>query len=109
MNPILETPPKTHPRKTYFGLAALVTGVISLLLLGAHFGVAYLNISPALFSRLNILTTLFFCILSPLTVILGIVGHLGKNDSKPFSRTALVLGLVPFFILSALMINDLSN
>lgn len=80
-----------------------------MLLLGAHFGVAYLNISPALFSRLNILTTLFFCILSPLTVLLGIVGHVRKSDSKPLSRTALVLGLVPFFILSALMINDLSN
>jgi hypothetical protein len=93
-------PEKTsHPIKTYFGLAALVTGIISDLFLGANIGVSYLKISPGVFSQLNNLTALFFCILTPLTLVLGVLGYTRKNDSKTLSAIAVTLVMIPFLIL----------
>jgi len=86
-------------KKTYFGITALISGIISDLFLGANFGVAYLNISPGTFSQLNNLTALFFCILTPLTFVLGVIGHTRKNDSKIYSRIAIALVTIPFSIL----------
>lgn len=86
-------------RKTYFGLAALIVGIITCLFLGTHFWVAYLLISPATFNQLNNLTSLFYCIFTPLTVILGVIGHMLKNDSKTFSRLAITLVTIPFLVL----------
>ena len=96
--------PKRHIKRTYFGLAALVTGIITDLFLGANFGVAYLNITPGTFNQLNNLTALFFCILTPLTFIFGVMGHLLKNDSKTYSRIAVTLVTIPFLILSVQLI-----
>jgi hypothetical protein len=87
--------------KTYFGLIALITGILSGLFLGANFIVANLNITPRMFSQLNNLTALFFCILTPLTFILGVVGHTRKNDSKTLSRIAIVLVVIPFLFIFA--------
>jgi hypothetical protein len=87
--------------KTYFGIAALITGILSALSLLANFAVANLNISAGTFSQLNNLTALFFCILTPLTFVLGIAGHTRKNDSKTLSRIAIVLVVIPFLFIFA--------
>ena len=91
-------------RKTYFGLAALITGILSGLSILSNITVAYLNISGETFSKLNNLTALFFCILTPLTFVLGVVGHTRKNDSKNLSRVAIVLAVVPFLIIFAQLV-----
>ncbi len=88
-------------RKTYFGVTALITGIISGLFLLSNFGVAYLKITPGTFSQLNNLTALFFCILTPLTFVLGVVGHTRKNDSKTLSHAAIALAVIPFLIMFA--------
>ena len=101
------SPDTTAKKKTYFGITALLTGIISGLFLGANFGVAYLKITPGTFSQLNNLTALFFCILTPLTFVLGVVGHTRKNDSKTLSRIALVVAGAPFLILFFQMVSAL--
>ena len=88
-------------RKTYFGIAALITGILSSLFLLSNFAVANLNISPETFGQLNNLTALFFCILTPLTFVLGVIGHTRKNDSKNLSRAAIALAVIPFLIIFA--------
>lgn len=91
---------KTHYiGKTYFGLTALITGIIADLFLGANFSVVYLKITPGFFNQLNNLTALFYCILTPLALILGVAGHTRRNDSKNLSRIAMALAAVPFVIL----------
>jgi hypothetical protein len=87
------------PRKTYFGLAALAAGIATDLFLGANIGVSYLRITPETFNKLNYVTTLLYCILTPLTVILGVIGHVLKNDSKVSSRIAIILVTIPFLVL----------
>ena len=99
------TPDKT--KKTYFGLAALVIGVITVLFLGANFGLVYLKITPNTFNQLNNLTALFYCALTPLTFVLGVLGHVLKNDSKTYSRIALTLVIVPFLILLVQLVTAL--
>ena len=91
----------TNKKRTYFGFAALLTGTVSGLSLVGNFIAANLNISQATFNQLNNLTALFFCILTPLTFILGVVGHTRKNDSKPLSRIAIVLAVIPFLYMFA--------
>lgn len=86
-------------KKTYFGITALITGIISGLFLGANFGVAYMKITPGTFSQLNNLTAMFFCTLTPLTFVLGVIGHTRKNDSRAYSRIAIALVTIPFAIL----------
>lgn len=86
-------------KKTYFGLIALITSILSGLFLLSNFAVANLNIAPSTFSQLNNLTALFFCLLTPLAFVLGILGYTRKNDSKPLSLIAIVLVTVPFLIL----------
>ncbi|MBI5825924.1 MAG: hypothetical protein HZB18_18005 [Chloroflexi bacterium] len=86
-------------RKTYFGIAAIVTGIFAVLFLGANYVAAYLNISPAEFSWLNIITAQAYCLLTPLAVVLGIVGLLFKNDSKRLSWVALAVAVIPFLII----------
>ncbi len=90
--------------KTYFGLAALITGILSGLSILSNLTVAYLNISPSTFDRLNNLTALFFCILTPLAFVLGVIGHTRKNDSKTLSRIAIVLAVIPFSIIFSQLI-----
>jgi hypothetical protein len=86
-------------QKSFFGLAGLISGVISDLILGAHFGVAYLSISPGRFSFFNNLTALVFCILTPFSFGLAVVGLMRKADSKTCSWIAIFLVTIPFAIL----------
>jgi hypothetical protein len=98
---------KTPPaKKTYFGITALITSILSGLSLLSNFAVANLNIAPDTFSQLNYLTALFFCILTPLTFVLGVLGYTRKNDSKVLSLIAIVLVTVPFLIMFAQFILD---
>jgi hypothetical protein len=85
-------------KKTYFGLFALITGILSVLSLLSNFTVANLNISPVTFSQFNNLTALFYCVLTPLAFILGVLGHTRKNDSKTLSLIAIVLVTIPFLV-----------
>ena len=95
----------TQPtRKTYFGTAAVITGILSSLSLLSNFAVAYSNIFQATFNQLNNLTALFYCILTPLAFVLGVIGHTRKNDSKILSRVAIVLALVPFLFKFAQLV-----
>ena len=91
--------PTQTAKKTHFGFTALFLGVISILLLGIRFAVAYMRISPELFGRMNQFTTLFFCILTPLAFALGVWGHTRKNDSKAHARIAIGLTTLPFLVL----------
>ena len=93
--------------KTYFGLAALITGIFSGLSLLSNFTVANLNISPDTFSQLNNLTALFFCILTPLTFVLGVLGYTRKNDSKTLSLISIVLVAVPFLIMFIQLVSSI--
>jgi hypothetical protein len=86
--------------KTYFGITALITGIFSGLSLLSHFAVANPDIfSSDTFNQLNYLTTLFFCILTPLTVILGVMGYTRKNDLRGLSIMAIVLVVIPFLFM----------
>ena len=93
--------------KTYFGLTALITGILSGLFLLSNFTVANLNISPGTFSKLNNFTALFFCILPPLTFVLGVLGYTRKNDSKTLSLISMVLVVVPFLIMFAQLVSSI--
>ena len=86
-------------KKTYFGFAAFITGIISILFLGTRFAVAYLTISPKLFAQLNQITTLVFCVFTPLSFALGIWAYTRKNDSKIFASIAIALTTLPFAAL----------
>ena len=94
-------------KKTYFGISALITGVLSGLSLLSNYTVANLNISVNTFNQLNNLTALVFCILTPLAFILGIIGHTRKNDSKILSRIAIALAVVPFAIIFSQLVYSL--
>jgi uncharacterized membrane protein len=95
----LSTLPGGGRRKTYFGLSALIIGVVSGLFLGANFGSAYLNITPETFGPLNNMTAFLYCILAPLALILAIIGYVLKNDSRQYSLIAIVVVLIPFIVL----------
>jgi cytochrome bd-type quinol oxidase subunit 2 len=88
-------------RKTYFGVAAFITSILCVLSLLSNFGVANLNIPQEIFNQLNNLTALFYCVLTQMAVVLGVIGHTRKNDSKVFSRIAIVLVTIPFLIIFA--------
>ncbi|MBE0672733.1 MAG: hypothetical protein IH588_19320 [Anaerolineales bacterium] len=88
-------------RKTYFGAAALLTASLAFASLVMRFVVAYLRISPSLFSQLNALTTQVYCMLAPLALTLGVLGIFFKNDSKLLAWAALALVTVPFLIIFA--------
>lgn len=102
-------PVSSAKKKTYFGIAALITGIISTLFAAASYGIVYLRISPGLFNTLNSLTALGLCSLTPITVILGVIGVTRKNDSKPYSLIAIILVTIPFLVvLSSLVLSFMS-
>ncbi|MBI5352504.1 MAG: hypothetical protein HZB50_07700 [Chloroflexi bacterium] len=91
-------------KRTYFGTAAFVMGVLTVISLGANFTASQLNISAELFNQLNYITALSYCIFTPLTILLGIMGHILKNDSKIRSQIGIFLAIVPFLIKFAQLI-----
>jgi hypothetical protein len=94
-------------KKTYYGIAGLIIGIISLIFLGANIGVAYLRITPATFDQLNNLTLLFYCTLTPVAFACGVAGSVLKGDSKGYSRIAIVVVVIPFLVIIALFIKSM--
>jgi len=92
---------KLSSRKTYFGISALIIGILAVLSLFSNFGAAYLRISPETFGQLNNLTALLYCGLTQLAFVLGLIGHTRKNDSKSLSLTAIVLVVISFLVMFA--------
>jgi hypothetical protein len=88
-------------RKTYFGIAALIAGILCVLSRLTQISVANLNITLETFNQLNNLTALVYCLLTPTALVLAAIGFMRKNDSKPLSLIAIVLVLIPFLIVSA--------
>lgn len=101
------SPYNSPMRKSYFGIASLIVAALSVLFLGGNFGVSQLNITPQTFSTWNNITALAACSLAPLAILLGILGLIGKNDSKLLSGIALVLVSTPFLILAIQLISSL--
>ena len=89
----------TPASRTYFGIAAMIVGALSVFALAANIGSSYLRVSPSTFSQLNNITALFYCSLTPLAFILGVAGYRKKSDSKPLSIAAMVVSLVPYLVL----------
>ena len=85
--------------RTYFGIIALIVAVLSVFALAANIGSSYLRISPGTFSQINNVTALFYCSLTPLAFILGVVGSRKKSDSKSLSIAAIGISLVPYLVL----------
>jgi hypothetical protein len=100
---------KRAQRKTFFGLAALVTAIVSLIFLAAFFGVSQLNITPATFSRLNNLTASVSCLAAPLALLLGVAGYTRANDSKRLSLLAMSLVGLPYLVLFVQFIASFSR
>jgi hypothetical protein len=90
---------KQVPRKTYYGMAALLTATVSLAFLAAFFTVSQLNITPETFGRLNNLTASVSCTTAPLALLLGMIGYLHRNDFKRMSLLAMGLVGLPFLVL----------
>lgn len=96
-------------KNTYFGIASLLTALLSVLFLAANFGASQLNITPETFSFLNNITVLTACVLAPLAVLLGVIGLFKRNDSKLLSALALILVGAPFLVLFAQMIFSITR
>ena len=93
-------PQKPVPiRRTYFGIAALVLAILSILFLTAFFSVSQLNISPRMFSFWSNLTLLISCSSAPLGLIFGILGYRKPGDSRALASIAFILSFLPFLIL----------
>ncbi len=99
----------TEAGRSYFGLAALAAGLATDLLLGMNYGVSQLDIIPRTFDQLNNLTALLYCAFTPLTFVLGITGHMRKNDSKLLAWIAIALAATPLLVLVIKMIFSLSK
>jgi hypothetical protein len=105
--PVTPTSPKNHQhdadgkarKKTYFGIAALISGILCVLSLLSNYVAANLNISQEIFNQLNNLTALFYCILTQAAIVLGVIGHIRPNDSKNLSRAGIALAAIPFLFM----------
>lgn len=86
-------------KRTYFGIAAFLTGIMAVLALGANYTVACLNIPPIVFNQWNIITAAFYCALTPLAFTLGFAGVIFKNDFKVISWIAMAMVTIPFLII----------
>jgi hypothetical protein len=95
--PMSENTPPT--KRTYFGVSALIAGILCVLSLLANYAVSQLDLPQEIFNKLNNLTALFYCVLTQVTIVLGIIGHTRKNDSKNLSRIGIGLALIPFLFI----------
>lgn len=86
-------------KRTYFGVAALIAGILCVLSLLANYGASQLDLPQEIFNKLNNLTALFYCVLTQVTIVLGIVGYRRKNDSKNLSLAGTGLAVVPFLFI----------
>jgi hypothetical protein len=96
--------PDLPAKTTYFGAAALVTGVFCALSLLVNYSASQLNISQDVFNQINSLTALFYCVLTQAALALGIFGLTRKNDSKRLAWTGIALAVIPFlFVLGGFL------
>jgi hypothetical protein len=86
-------------RKTYFGLVAVIAGIFCIFSLLSNYAVSQLDLPQEIFNQLNNLTALFYCVLTQVTIVLGIIGHTRKNDSKNLSRIGIGLAVIPFLFI----------
>ena len=94
--------------KTYFGFAAFIVSILCVLSRLYHISVSYMNISMETFDKLNSLTALIYCILTPLAFSIGVYGFTRKNDSRAFSIVACVIVFIPFIISFVQMLGAIS-
>ncbi len=88
----------SHIKKNYFGIAALMVGILCVLSRLTQIGVAYLNITPETFGQLkNNLSALVYCLLTPSTLVLAVMGFMRKNDSKALLAYCNCAGVHSFF------------
>ncbi len=86
-------------KETFYGLASLIAAFISIFFLAGSFVITVMDISPATFVNMNILSYLVYCSSAPLAVGLGVWGITRKHDSRILSVTAIGLTVVPFLVL----------
>jgi len=109
----MSTRPTTYkpnkPATTYFGTTALIAGITSLLFTGASYGIAYMDITPDVFDQLNNITALGWCSLTPITIILGLIGLTRKNDTKIYSMIAIAIVSLPALFITFTLIRSLTR
>ncbi len=98
----------TPAKRTYFGIAAFLVSLFAVAAMGSNFGVSQMNITPEEFNQLNSITALFYCILTPLAFVLGVVGLIFKNDFKIWSGLAIAIVTVPFLAMAFRLIASLA-
>lgn len=91
--------PDRPAKTTYFGVAALVAGVLCALSLLSNYRISQLDISREAFAQLNNLTALFYCVLTQAALALGIFGLTRKNDSKRLAWAGIALAAIPFLFV----------
>lgn len=104
----MTTSPAKPTRRTYFGIIAFITSLLTMLAMGANFGVSQMNITPEEFNQLNSITALFYCILTPLAFVLGVFGLIFKNDFKIWSGLAIAVVTVPFLAMAFRLVSSLA-
>jgi len=93
-------------RPTYFGVAALVFGVLCNVALASNYGASQLNIFQETFAQLNNLTALLYCVSTQAALALGILGLTRKNDSKRLAWAGIALAVIPFlFVLGGFFVS----
>jgi len=90
---------KDTPRKSYFGITSAIVALVAVLGLAASFAITMMNITPATFFKWNNITNLVYCGLSPIAVVLSLVGILKKNDSRILSGISIAIVGIPLIIL----------
>ncbi len=101
--------PDLPAKTTYFGAAALVTGVFSALSLLVNYSASQLNISQDVFNQINSLTALLYCGLTQAALAMGVLGLTRKNDSKKLSLAGIALAMIPFlFVFGGFVLSFLS-
>lgn len=100
----------TRPaRKTYFGLAAFITGLLAVLFISANIGVSQLRITPAAFEQWNVFTAQAYCIISPLSFGLGVLALFLKNDSKLLAGLGIAAVTIPFLLIAFQLVHQLAR
>jgi hypothetical protein len=89
----------SHTNKTYFGLVAVIAGIFCIFSLLSNYAVSQLDLPQEIFNKLNNLTALFYCVLTQVTIVLGVIGYRRKNDSKKLSLAGIGLAVVPFLFI----------
>jgi heme/copper-type cytochrome/quinol oxidase subunit 2 len=102
----MSTTRKKHDKRTYFGIASLLTAILSLIFLGLHYGVSQLRITPQDFFFWNVVTTFGYCITVPIAFILAYFAWRKIKDARPLAITAVIIISVPFLILFVIFVRS---